>query len=229
MTIRGATSSRRNLTALPMRFCHSIASSVGSPSTLGSCPGGRTISAPDSSIAVVRLASAVSSAASRSTSVFSDVEAPDPGERQQVVDEHLHALGAVDGECDVLDAALVELVAVALLEQLAERRDLAQRFLQVVRGDVGELLEFGVGASQFDGLLVERAPEPLGTRRVRRRFAAACSRRRSRCRECPWAPAGDLLVEVALGDPSARRGERGERTGDRGSHHDRQQSAAIRR
>ena len=56
---------------------------------------------------------------------------------------------------DVFDAALVELVAVALLEQLAERGHLAQRLLQVVRGDVGELLEFGVGAPQLDGLLVE--------------------------------------------------------------------------
>ena len=33
-----------------------------------------------------------------------------------------------------------------LLEELAERRDLAQRLLQVVRGDVRELLEVRVGA-----------------------------------------------------------------------------------
>ena len=84
------------------------------------------------------------------------VEPPDPGERQQVVDQHLHALGAVDREADVLGSALVEFVAVALLEQLTERGDLAQWFLQIVGCDVGELLEFGVRPSQFDGLLVER-------------------------------------------------------------------------
>ena len=40
--------------------------------------------------------------------------------------------------------ALVELALVAALEHLAEARDLAQRLLQVVRGDVGELLELGL-------------------------------------------------------------------------------------
>ncbi len=54
-----------------------------------------------------------------------------------------------------LVAPIVELVAVALLQQLAERRDLAQRFLQVVRGDVGELLKLGVGAAQLGGLRVQ--------------------------------------------------------------------------
>ena len=105
-----------------------------------------------------------SSAASRSTSACGGVEPADPREGQQVVDQHLHALGAVDGEGDVLDAALVELVAVALLEQLAERGDLAQRLLQVVRGDVGELLEFGVGPAQFDGLFVQLGARPSATR-----------------------------------------------------------------
>ena len=84
------------------------------------------------------------------------VQPPDPGEGEQVVDQRLHALGAVDREPDVFGTAFVELVAVPLLEQLAERRDLAQRLLQVVRGDVGELLEFGVGPPQLLGLLVER-------------------------------------------------------------------------
>ena len=39
--------------------------------------------------------------------------APDAREREQVVDQRLHALGAVDGEVDVLVGALVELAAVA--------------------------------------------------------------------------------------------------------------------
>ena len=83
------------------------------------------------------------------------VEPSDPGEGQQVVDEHLHAFGAVDREADVFRAAVVEFVAVPLLQQLAERGHLAQRLLQIVGRDVGELFEFGVGAAQLDGLLVE--------------------------------------------------------------------------
>src|SRR6185312_1253501 len=81
--------------------------------------------------------------------------APDAREREQVVDQLLHALGTVDREGDVLPAALVELVAVALLDQLAEARDLAQRLLQVVRGDIGELLQLRVRARQLARLLVE--------------------------------------------------------------------------
>ena len=64
-------------------------------------------------------------------------------------------LGPVDREVDVLPAALVELVAVPLLQQLAERGHLAQRLLQVVRGHVGELLELGVGPAQLGGLRVQ--------------------------------------------------------------------------
>lgn len=77
------------------------------------------------------------------------------GEGQQVVDEHLHAVGAVDGEGDVLVGALVQLLAVAPLEELGEAGDLAQGLLEVVRGDVGELFELGVGAPQVGRLLVE--------------------------------------------------------------------------
>ena len=80
------------------------------------------------------------------------LRAADPRERQQVVDEVLHPLGAVDRVVDVLVGPLVELVGVALLQQLAEARHLAQRLLQVVGGDVGELLEVGVGPGQVVGL-----------------------------------------------------------------------------
>ncbi len=86
----------------------------------------------------------------------------DAGEGQQVVDQPLHPLGAVHGEVDVLPAAVVELVGVALLQELAERRDLAQRLLQVVRGDVGELLELGVGAQQLRRLGVQVGGLPGG-------------------------------------------------------------------
>ena len=50
---------------------------------------------------------------------------------------------------DVLPGLVVELVGVLPLEQLAEVGDLAQRLGEVVRGDVGELLEVGVGAGQL--------------------------------------------------------------------------------
>lgn len=76
----------------------------------------------------------------------------DAAEREQVVDQHLHPLGSVHGEVDVLVGPLVELAAVAALQQLAEAGDLPQRFLEVVRGDVRELLEFGVGALEVGRL-----------------------------------------------------------------------------
>ena len=58
--------------------------------------------------------------------------APDAREREQVVDQDLHPLRAVDREVDVLVGALVELAVVAALECLTEARDLAQRLLQIV-------------------------------------------------------------------------------------------------
>src|SRR2546423_860188 len=76
----------------------------------------------------------------------------DPGEGQQVVDQRLHALGAVDGELDVLIGPLVELALVAALEELAEAGHLPERLLEVMGGDVGELLQVGVGAGQLLGL-----------------------------------------------------------------------------
>ena len=84
-------------------------------------------------------------------------EPADPGERQQVVDQPLHPLRAVDREGDVLVGPLVELAGVAALQQLAEAGHLAQRLLQVVRGHVGELLQVAVGAGQLLGLLLQLA------------------------------------------------------------------------
>ena len=52
-------------------------------------------------------------------------------------------------------ARVVELAAVAALQELQKLRHLAQRLLQVVGGDVGELLQLGVGAAQIERLLVE--------------------------------------------------------------------------
>ena len=83
-------------------------------------------------------------------------QAPHPGEGEEVVYQRLHTFGAVDREPDVFGTTLIELVAISFFEQLAEGGDLSQGLLQIVRGDVGELLEFGVGSSQLVSLLVER-------------------------------------------------------------------------
>src|SRR5699024_10858830 len=80
----------------------------------------------------------------------------DPGKGQQVVDEGLHTLGALDGEVDVGVGTFVELPLVTALQQLTETRHLTQRLLQVVRGHVGELLQFQVGTAQFLGLTFQK-------------------------------------------------------------------------
>ena len=144
-----------------------------------------------------------------------DVEPADAGERQQVVDEHLHAFGSVDGEPDVFGATLVELIAVSPFQELAERNHLAQRFLQIVRRHVGELLQFGVGSAQFDGLLVEYLGL-LGQSRSRRtRFVEFGDDALAHVLDVatdganvPRAGGHDPLAETATGDPPARRGQR---------------------
>ena len=68
----------------------------------------------------------------------------------------LHAFGSFDREVDVGVGAFVQLPVVAALEQLAEAGDLAQRLLEVVGGDVSELLQLQVGAAQFFGLAFQQ-------------------------------------------------------------------------
>ena len=107
---------------------------------------------------------------------------PGAGVEQQVVDHALHALDAVDRVGDELPRAVVEPVAVLALEQRHEPGDRAQRLGQVVRGDVGEGLEVGVGAlelgapalaldhpPELDADLVHDVPQPrIRARRGRR-------------------------------------------------------------
>ena len=113
------------------------------------------MSAPLSSSAVRRLARASSTMAAELELLEAGGVAADARERQEVVDQVLHALGPVDHEGDVLVGAVVELTPVAALEELAEAGDLAQRLLQVVRRDVRELLEVGVGALQLERLRLD--------------------------------------------------------------------------
>lgn len=135
------------------------------------------------------------------------------GEGQQVVDEHLHAVGAVDGEGDVLVGALVELLAVAPLEELGEAGDLAQGLLEVVRGDVGELLQFGVGPPEVGRLLVELLPGAFGVGELRHQAPAHLLHVHAEAAQVGGTLGGDRPVEAALGDLPGRGGDPGQRSG----------------
>ena len=92
---------------------------------------------------------------------------------------------------------------VAALQQLAEAGHLAQRLLQVVRGDVGELLQVAVGPRQLLGLLLEPLVgrlAALGPRRSCRMRAGASRRRRSPSSTISRGPAArDLPVHAVAG------------------------------
>ena len=141
--------------ALEIRFWNTAVSRPASPVTVGSPLA--TTSPPVSRSAVASRAWACATSSPVSTGSCGPVPRPTRENVEQVVDQLLHPLGAVDGELDVAIGPLVELAAVAALEHLREARDLAQRLLQVVRRDVGELLELLVGALELARLLDQRA------------------------------------------------------------------------
>jgi hypothetical protein len=80
---------------------------------------------------------------------FASARASDARIGEQVLDQLLHARGAVDDEAHELGRIALQALAVAALEELRVARDRAQRLLQVVRGDRGELLQLRVGALQL--------------------------------------------------------------------------------
>ena len=94
----------------------------------------------------------------------------------------------------------------AALEQLQVAVDHAQRLGEVVRGDVGELLELGVGALELARVLGQRALG-LPLRAVTSRHLAMPPRR------CPSSstigmicdPPGDAVGAVEVEAASARR------------------------
>ena len=94
---------------------------------------------------------------------------------EQVVDQALHAVHAVDREPDELVRVRVELALVAARQQLHVARHHAQRLGEVVRGDVGELLQVGVRALE---LRRRGAPAP---RRRSRGGPRVCLRRVMSC------------------------------------------------
>ena len=71
------------------------------------------------------------------------------GERQQAVDEQLHPLGGALHPLDAVVGRVVELVAAHHLQAIAEGANLPQRLLEIVRGDVGELLQLAVRSLQL--------------------------------------------------------------------------------
>ena len=75
---------------------------------------------------------------------------------QQVLNERLHSRGRVLHADQVVDALQSQSRLVLFLEPVAEGLDLAQRLLQIVRGDVGELLQFGVGSRELVGPFLQR-------------------------------------------------------------------------
>ena len=68
----------------------------------------------------------------------------DSGISQQIVDQLLHAVRAVNHVGDVLIGLPSSLALVSAGQQLAETGHLAQRLLQVMRRDIRELLQFCV-------------------------------------------------------------------------------------
>ncbi len=79
----------------------------------------------------------------------------DAREGEQIGDEPLHAGGAVEGAGNVAPGLGIQLVREAVLEELDVTADGPQRLLEVVRGDIGELLEVAVGAFEVLGGLLE--------------------------------------------------------------------------
>lgn len=73
----------------------------------------------------------------------------DPRVGQQILDERLHPPDAINRVGDQLVGPGIELALVALLEYLHAPAHGPQRLLQVVGGNVGELLQVQVGACQL--------------------------------------------------------------------------------
>ncbi len=106
-------------------------------------------------------------------------------------------LRAVDREADELVGVGVELALVAPAQQLRVARHHAQRLLQVVRGDVGELLELLVGARELVDGREQRASPALRT--LMSRMAAVTRIPVRRCR------AGESISSIGNSVPSLRR------------------------
>ena len=147
--------------ALPIRFWKTCVSSTGLDATVGK--GSRVITAPDSSMPALRLAQhAVQDGAD--VRALGHRAATGTGVGQQVVDQYLHPRGPVRGEVDVLVGLGVQLALAAVLQQAHEPGHHPQRFPEVVRGHVGELLQVLVGAGQVRRRSAAGPPRPASAR-----------------------------------------------------------------
>lgn len=133
------------------------------------------------------------------------VDAAHPGEVEEVVDQGLHPVGAVDGYGDVLVRLGVELPSVAPLEQLREAGDLAQRLLQVVGGHVRELLQLGVGTLEVGGLGVQAPPGLLAEGQLAHELTAHEVDLAAQSPQVRRTGRADGVVEVTSGDGAGVR------------------------
>ena len=130
-------------------------------------------------------------------------------ELEQVLDQTLHPLGRGVGPLQVVEAPLGEGVGLGLGDPLGERAHLAQRLLQIVRGDRGELVELGVGAGELLGAALE-----LGVGRASAVLVSASSTVDAR----PACALASAELGVGLADPvvvtqsaaSQHQGDRGD-------------------
>ena len=106
-----------------------------------------------SSMAPRRFMSACSNASSLEVSTQFLSFCPDARIGQQVLDQPLHAGGAVHREGDELVGVGVQLALVAPGQKLRVAGHHPQRLLQIVRGNVGKLPQFLVRAVQLLHLL----------------------------------------------------------------------------
>src|SRR5207248_7452298 len=72
-----------------------------------------------------------------------------PAEDKEIIDQQAEAAASLNQVVDVLLSLRPQLVAVVLGEKIAERLERTQRFLEIVRDDVGEFLKFLIDAAQL--------------------------------------------------------------------------------
>src|SRR5580698_1725164 len=78
---------------------------------------------------------------------------------------------AIDSVGDQLVGPTIQLTLITLLEDLHAARHGTKWFLQVVRGDGGELLQVKIGAGQFLGGFQQVQFRTLSLRDIRHKFA----------------------------------------------------------
>ena len=85
----------------------------------------------------------------------------DAGIGEQIGDEPLHAGGALGRAVDVFEGLGVHVFGEAAFQQFHVTAHRAQRLLEVVRGNVGELFQVAIGPLGFLGAQLEGGMRPL--------------------------------------------------------------------